>query len=208
MTDLALVLVSNATVVAVIGFLMKALINRQLDRENAKFQANLQASADREMEQFRARLDRERLRLQISYGGIFEKQANAVLDLYRSAVEFRAAAVTTMDIPIEEESESRAFRECWRRLHNCYITNRVLLPDDLDRKCREFVDDFYSKVFQHKRLHGEYGRVRSEGEFDRINARGEALRAAVDSAMPALLDEIVALMRVLLGTTGREGASD
>ncbi|MFH2054032.1 MAG: hypothetical protein ABIK96_16375 [bacterium] len=200
MSDLVTAIISNSIVLGAIGFLTKSVINRQLDRDTAKFTAELQTQVANEVEKFRSNLETERLRLQISYSGIFEKQADAILELYRMAADFQKMAKWALDQPKEDKKFFAEFMEAWRNLEGAYRRNRVLLPEELDRKFKVFVDDFYSKVFQHARREELYRIAKSPAEVERIHFQQEALRTSVEGEMPALLEQMIAIMRDLLGT--------
>ena len=87
-------IIGNTIVISVLGYLGNALIgnllqkdlsefNSKLEKEVDHFKQQLEAKANLELEKYKHDLQKDQLRLQISYGGIFEKQANAILDIYR-----------------------------------------------------------------------------------------------------------------------------
>jgi DNA primase large subunit len=200
MTDLITAIISNSVVLGAIGFLTKSVINRQLDRDTAKFTAELQTRTSTEIEKFRSSLETERLRLQISYGGIFEKQAEAILDLYRQAADFQRSANWALDVAEDDKDFFQEFIASWHKLNDTFRRNRVLLPEELDRKLKVFVDDFYSKVFQHQRRDAQYKTAKTPEQIQALHEQQEKLRTAVAEEMPALLEQIVSSMRDLLGT--------
>lgn len=71
------VIVSNAVALGALGFLFKALIGHLLDKD---------------ISSYKSKLDAENLKLKISYGGIFEKQANVILELYTKLLSLELGA--------------------------------------------------------------------------------------------------------------------
>lgn len=206
MNELLAAVLGNATVIAAIGFLVKSLISRQLDKDTAKYEAELKASTERQLDRYRSELEKERIRLQISYGGIFEKQADAVLELYRHCVKYRNDAYFAMDAPDNQLALVDTFRATHIALYECYEQNRILLSESVDRAVRQFVHDFYVKVPQHQRIQKQYDRVRTDEAFDRLWARQAALRKSIEEEMPALLEKLVTMMREMLGADGARAA--
>jgi len=200
-TEILAAIVGNSVVLAILGFLAKSIVERQLERDTRRFEVSLRASASKEIEQYRANLEKERVRLQISYGGIFEKQANAILELYQLAKDFLRDAQWAMNCSYDDKEEVEKFKQSWRELYDSYERLRVLLPEELDRKCRAFVEDYYIKISEKQRIQKRYERVTSDEAFERLWKREESLRTAIEKDMPALLEELVTMMRVLLGTS-------
>lgn len=201
MSDILTITICNSVVLAGVGFLTKSIISHQLDKDTARFTAELTASTEKELASFRSGLEADRMRLQISYGGIFEKQANAMLELFQLATEFRRLAVNTLDVEEEDREARNKFREAWAQLNDSYQKNRVLLPAELDKRLHVFIDDFFLKVLHHQRLQKQYKSVRSDAQFDRIWERQEEARGIIEKVMPVLLEEMVEMMRGLLGTS-------
>lgn len=206
MNELLAAALGNATVVAVIGFLVKSIVSHQLDKDTAKYEAELKARTEHQLDRYRAELEKERIRLQISYGGIFENQADAVLALYRLCVRYRNDAYFAMDAPDNQLTLVDTFRATHIALYECYEQNRILLSESVDRAVRQFVHDFYVKVPQHQRIQRQYERVQTDEAFDRLWQRQEALRKSIEEEMPALLEQLVAMMREMLGSEGARAA--
>ena len=84
MEIITVALISNSFVLIVLGFLSKKLIKHFLDKDISKFKSEIQFKATQEIESYKSNLEKERARLQISYGGIFERQAEAILAIYQN----------------------------------------------------------------------------------------------------------------------------
>jgi|GEM_PF-2955402 len=107
-------IVSNTIAMGALGFLFKSIINNYLAKN---------------VEAFKATLQKENTRLQISYGGIFEQQANALKGLYSRLLDLENGADNLSsikgwnlyDITIQDSVDF-------------YHANRVLIPASLDEK--------------------------------------------------------------------------
>lgn len=86
MEDLLAALGANALILGALTYLVKSFIGLRLEKDVIEFKSDIKRKASEEMERFRAQLEKDRLRIQISYGGIFERQADAILELYGAVV--------------------------------------------------------------------------------------------------------------------------
>ena len=59
----------------------------KLDKAQALYASELKADSDKKLEAYKASLEKETIRLQVSYGGIYEKQATAINSLYQGLIE-------------------------------------------------------------------------------------------------------------------------
>jgi len=88
--------VLNETAVGValimaLTFLARSITKHFLSKDIEKFKGGLQSSSERAISDYKAGIDKERVRLQISYGGIFKKQAETIIELYRLIASLRLA---------------------------------------------------------------------------------------------------------------------
>ncbi|GEA04573.1 hypothetical protein KUL17_34700 [Alteromonas sp. KUL17] len=68
-------------------------------------------------------------RFQVSYGGIFEKQAHAKIEIYSRLLELSLGGQH-----LREAKQWNAYRDQIREVKNQYHQLRVLLTEDLDKK--------------------------------------------------------------------------
>lgn len=69
---------SSALVIGAVTFLARSIFLHYLNKDIALYKEQIKSEASNQLETYKSELEKDRLRLQISYGGIFEKQANAV----------------------------------------------------------------------------------------------------------------------------------
>jgi len=119
-----------------------------LTDKSAEFQRSLQSSAELEMSAYKAELDKERVRLQISYGGIFKKQAETIIELYRLIADLRQA---TIGVTIDSESADSTFHEKWQALYFFSLKNRILLPESVEDLLRKLQLDSISGFLTHSK---------------------------------------------------------
>lgn len=202
MSDFLVAVASSAVVLGTVAFLAKSIVNRQLDRNMTNYTMQLQASTTKQIELYRSDLEVERMRIQISYGGIFEKQAFAVMELHQLAVDFSRQAMVVIYAADDDMEAIEELKRVWADLHAAYERQRILLPRELDEKFNLFAREFFWKVFRYRRIQSRYQFVSIDAQFDRLADRQEQFRKVIEEDMPALLEEMVAIMRCILGTGG------
>lgn len=102
---------ANALVLGALAYLVRSLIGHRLEKDISEFKRTLELAAQREIEAYKSQLEKDRLRLQISYGGIFEKQASAILDLYKGVVTLERAAFAAIHHGGSLSDRQTAFRQ-------------------------------------------------------------------------------------------------
>ena len=106
--------VSNTVALGVLGFLFKSLIGHFLDKD---------------INSYKSKLDAENLKLQIAYGGIFEKQANVILELYSRLLSLEIGANPGS---LSNPKNWNDYRDNIQATANFYHEQRVMIPQSLD----------------------------------------------------------------------------
>lgn len=114
-------IVSNAVALAALGFLFKSLIGHFLDKD---------------INSYKSKLEAENLKLQIAYGGIFEKQANAILELYSKLLSLELGA-NPGNLKTPEQWNS--YLDSIQSAASFYHEQRVMIPQTLDAKVLETI---------------------------------------------------------------------
>lgn len=193
------VVIANATVLAVLGFLLKSLIGQFLEKDLSRFKQSLEDRALREIEAYKAQLEKERLRLQISYGGIFEKQATAILELYRGLTEFESAATQAIHGGGTVSERRETFRRPWAAVRRLYHENRILLPQEIDEALVKFVDDLFLNASAYTRSEmRDAGRMTDE-QFEQLIQKQDKILEVIERELPPIREMLVASMRKALG---------
>jgi hypothetical protein len=117
--------VSNSVALAALGFLFKSFVGHLLDKD---------------VSLYKSRLEMENLKLQISYGGIFEKQANVILDLYSRLLSLELGANPGS---LATPDQWNHYREAIKSTVDFYHEQRVMLPQALDKKIQNTLDGAY-----------------------------------------------------------------
>ena len=108
--------VSNAVALGILGFLFKSIIKHFLDKDIGAY---------------KARLDAENLKLQIAYGGIFEKQANVILELYSKLLSLEIGANPES---LRTPEQWNTYRDSIQSVSAFYREQRIMIPQVLDSK--------------------------------------------------------------------------
>lgn len=196
---IAVAAVSNALVIGGIAFLAKGLVNNLLKKDIGKFQDELSRKASREIESFKSELEIERVRLQISYGGIFEKQAEAILDLYKSVLDIEDAATNVIHSAVPAAQKREGFAEIFSEVRDKYLRNRILLSEDIDNDISDFVDKIFSSVFKYTSADDRLMQRMNDEQLQKFFDKQEEAAKIVIMEIPKIRDKLVNRMRYTLG---------
>lgn len=119
-------IVSNAVALGILGFLFKAIISHFLDKD---------------ISSYRSKLDAENLKLQIAYGGIFEKQANVIIELYTKLLSLELGANPSA---LRTPEEWNNYKDRISDVASFYHEQRVIIPQNLDEKVLETIKKAHS----------------------------------------------------------------
>jgi hypothetical protein len=202
----------NTIVISILGFLGKVLIDNLLKKDLLTFQSSLQRDVDffkqklentasLELEKHKSQLETERLRLQISYGGIFEKQANAILEIYNQLLELERNSFNVMESTgVENTKYQENFSESWRTVKNSYISNRILYPEEIDSAINKFINDIYLNVRRLKRYNMQFNsRASDDDEIKHLIENIEKAEEVIERDLPNLKELLIINMRKTLG---------
>jgi len=181
----------------VLSFLCGTIIKFWLDKETRLFQTSLQNKLD----DYKHKLDKERIRLQIAYGGIFEQQAKALLDIHRSLIDLQDQANQTIALNSTDGRLEEKFRKSWSHLRFEYSKNRALLPQEID----EIIDDFLKKIFKavsvYQNTESRFSRTPSPNEIDKLLDKQDRALDIIFVEIPQIEQKIVESMRGRLGVS-------
>jgi hypothetical protein len=152
------------------SWLGKIWANRILEKDRKKYTKELEqlkTNNQQTIDKFRAKLEATNLKLTIAYGGIFEKQVNAILELYSKLLELETGA---NENHLREPEEWNAYRDLVNRAFTFYHEQRVLIPESLDDKILDTI-----KRAQDVLAHSTNGRTPREFSDDFRTAKLAAL---------------------------------
>lgn len=125
-----------------------------LDRERDTFKNELHRETSLKLEEYKGSLEVERTKLQIRYGGIFEKQAFACLELYKKVVIYeRAVKPAAFSNDANEETiqfdtpEYEYLKKELINLKEYFEENKILFPERLTSELNKFIDVSFLSVF-------------------------------------------------------------
>lgn len=181
----------------ILSFLFGTIIKFWLDKETRNFQNSLEGKLD----EYKHKLEMERIRLQIAYGGIFEKQANALLDLHQSLIDLQDQADVAMNAAPEDSQSKMEFRKIWTQLRREYSKNRALFPEEIDKSIQEFFEKILNAVSAYQSVERKMLRAPSDDEFDKLATQQDLAIQMIMIGIPDIEQKIVESMRVRLGVS-------
>jgi hypothetical protein len=197
-------LTANAIIVGALAYLVKTLLGQRLEKDLLTFRADIERKASEEIERFRAQLEKDRLRLRISYGGIFERQAEAIIELHDAVlnVERGASAAVHSGDGFRERREH--LEKPISELRDTLLRRRILFPPELD----EAMDAFLKRLPHAVRTYvsadsRDFTRMSPE-EMESVFSRQDRALEVLEDEVPALREQIVTQMRKTIGTVASE----
>ncbi len=120
-------------------FMSKALLKHLFEKDKERFKTDLTI----DLEKHKSELEKERIKLQVSYSNIYIRQAEAILEIYEiiDLVE-NLALLTSGDT--KDSSTYRDFNEEWKKLIHCFRKKKILLPDHI---CNAVADLIRKSLF-------------------------------------------------------------
>lgn len=117
MESIVVAIISNGIVLGVLGYLFRSLIVHFLDKDISTYKSQLEAS---------------NLRMNISFGGIYAKQADALASLYGHMLQLELYAEA-----IKKPEDWNDYRDRIRKAANHYHEVRIYIPTSMDDRVLE-----------------------------------------------------------------------
>ena len=145
--------VGNATVLAVLGWLGKSLLEKLLQRDSKRFEIELKAKADSTMEQLKSDLQLRTIEHQVRFSRLHEKQATVIAELNAHLVEALWEAesfLSPMELagePNKREKHQTAMNKLVE-LYRYFDKHRIYLPETLCVAVEQLVTEVRSHVIK------------------------------------------------------------
>lgn len=143
----------NSAVLAVLGFLAKALLDQLLQRDSRRFECELKAKADSAIEQLKSDLQIRTIEHQVRFSRLHEKRANVIADLNGLVIEALWEAESLLSPmqwvgePDKREKERVAMNKLVE-LFRYFDKHRIYLPTELCDVVDKLVADVRSHVIK------------------------------------------------------------
>ncbi|TKF14133.1 hypothetical protein FCV43_19765 [Vibrio genomosp. F6] len=167
MKEVITIVASSSVLLGLVAYLLKSVVKQYLDRDLKVHEAQLQAKADLQLAAFKDNLERERTRIQVSYSGIFERQANVIIELYGIVLALEGRLNDGVSDPEAREE----FHNLVIKMRTYYHEKRILFPEQLDilaDKLLGLVINIYSESSD--------GKIPSDLYFALRETKDEAIR--------------------------------
>jgi hypothetical protein len=195
---------ANAIVLGALAYLLKTIIGTQLQKEVLEFKNAIERKASEEIEQFRSQLEKDRLRMQISYGGIFERQANAIIELYGAIISLERSVSEAIHSGGKAQARRDKFEQSLWELRRTIIEKQILLPPDVDAVMGEFLAKLPRAVRTYISTETRDLSRLSSQEMDKIFERQDKALEIIEKEVPELRTKLVAEMRRVIGVIASE----
>jgi gas vesicle protein len=207
----------NATILIVLAFLARSLLQTWLNKDVKKFETGLATVANSELERLRfelkagadASLERLRMQLhekslehQVRFSKLHERRAEAIEELYSSLVDTQLAArlyivVTGHDDSVRKEESGKIHRKLYN-LYSLAERRRIYLPPPI---CAS-LDEFQKTLHKAVTAVDVYSEVTSSASERVVGDREQAIFGAVqaiEEKIPKMRRDLEDEIRRMLG---------
>jgi len=196
--ELIKAITENTLAFAILAFLFRSIIVYWLDKDIGSFRTKLELEAQQSLAHHQSELEKERIRLQIQYGGIYQRQAEAILAFYKLIMHFQ----TKLDDATFNHTNQKAsdeFLEAWRNMVQFYDENQILFPESIEKAFDKFHKTAFFASTDYRTAQRLLDRQHiSQEQLDNLLKRQDRALANLD-AIPALKAELKRCMRRMLG---------
>jgi hypothetical protein len=191
--------VENTLAFGILAFLCKSIIKHWLDKDVKGFKNKIELEAKQTLSQYQSELEKERIRLQIQYGGIFEKQAEAILEFYKLIVVFQKTINDAM-FRTDHDVSYEIFLKKWRELIKYYDEHQILLPESVEKIFGDFNRTAFFSTTDYRRVEHRINRQNITNEqLERMFTRQDKALADIEQ-IPTLQNELKRCLRDAIGT--------
>lgn len=195
-------IVGNTAVVGILAFLFKSIVDNRLKMDFQKYQNDLENKTNLILAQFQSELEKERIRLQVSYGGIFEKQAEAVIQVYNSLIEMDRSiygAIHSGQGTEDRKENYKKFFYCWQKLSRDVEEMSILLPKEIVEIIEKLLQDTVFGVRGIRNIDYRLSRSGlSEKQYDKYFEQYDENMKIIDD-FPQIKKEVIASFRKIIG---------
>ena len=189
----------STVIIAAVAWLARELIKHILTKDIAGAKSKIEADAKKQIELYKSEIEIERSKLQTRYSGIFDKQAEAILKLYRSLEKFSRKAELALGNAGSNQNAKEDLKIQFYELKDTYSLNRIFLPQDLDTKYEKLFVELFKNVWTYSRYEEGMKYVANDEKFNKIWEKQEKALNIVQVESPIIKNDLTNRFRFLLG---------
>jgi len=215
-SEILIALGGNATLLIVLGFLARSLIQTWLAKDVKKFEVNLQNAAtsqlealkfdlkskgDASIEQLKSQLQQATIEHQVRFSNLHEERGRRIADLYGRIVE-QSVACQRYVYQLRESNRQEGFNELEKKFFDLYLffeTSRIYLPEHVCVLLEKVVSAIRSPVvgvFVYSDVNNFAPAAVLEEKRDAFMKAFNAFEAEIPTAKKALADEFRKMLGV------------
>ncbi|WP_221800489.1 hypothetical protein [Oceanobacter mangrovi] len=190
---------------ALAALLGKKLLEQLLQKDMEQFRADLTSQANIKLTEHSAALQKDAMLLNIRYGGIYEKQAEALLTIYRLLFVMKEVVQNLLELSAHSDSDRwKAIHKPFTDAQKFFFINRPLIPLELVPALEDCLEKYHSYILEyHTRARNFSEKVQSLPPDQAKDLMVEHIAnhpARMKEAIDLSLEKISTLMQQLLGT--------
>jgi hypothetical protein len=142
--------------------------------------------------------------MQISYGGIFERQADAILALYSAVVALERGASEAIHLGGNTHERRTKFEGPLWDLRKTIIDKQILLPPEVDKAMAAFLTRLPRAVRTYISAESRDLSRLSPAEMDKLFEQQDKAMEIIEKEVPELRGKLVGEMRKVIGVVASE----
>ncbi len=192
--ELVNLLLTSGVITGCLATVFKKYIDHQLKLKEQSLLTDLKVQADIEVAVYRTKLEQESLRFNVKTSGVYEKQAEVLMEVYSqlSDLEYLMNVAINQGKPWDEKYDK--FKSTYFEVRTYWRRNRILLSDEIDHLIRALLSDAFWAVENYGS--GESSFLRGDFEYaDTQKQKAEQLKQSI----PQILELLVTDFRDKIG---------
>ena len=200
-----LAIIGNATVITVLGFLGKSILDRLIARDIKRFENDLKAKSDAASDRLRYELQLQTIEHQVRFSRLHEKRASVIAELYGYLVEALLEAENFLH-PIQDpvEGKKERYDQAMNKLVELYRyfeKHRIYLPEEICTSLQDLIQKVRFQMIKSGVWARYWDHLHSEDSRKQMMEAEDSAREAFTNEAPVARRSLENEFRSLLGAT-------
>lgn len=175
-------------IVGALTYLGKKVIDNWFKAKEKNYESSIKSIADKEINLYKAELDKTSLRFNVKTSGVYEKQALVFTELYGMFADLEHDADVAINQGIPWDEKYQQFKSTHIKLLTYWRRNRILLPDSIDVLIQALQRDTFWLVEHYGSGESRLRQGDGEGHKEQ-KQKTESLKESIPQIRSQLIDE-------------------
>ncbi len=197
---IVVLIMAPASVLGVITFLAKHFIDSWFKSKQKEYELKLKNRLDTELHNHKENLENENLRYRVKVAGVYERQAEVLVELYTKIVDVDTELYNAINYATGNSPIYARFEAVYRELRLYYERNQILIPESIDSLIGALLNDAFWSFDGHRSAESRLANTGYfvDGQLDEIfDKKKEASELA--KTVPQIKKELTNSLREIIG---------